>query len=72
MSVLPLKADIRHREWHVRYVPIADIVNLMSMLTARVTRNMTLRIIVLSTCRRALRAPKRSAPEKRRQNRKRL
>ena len=25
MSVLPLKADIRQREWHVRYVPIADI-----------------------------------------------
>ena len=21
MSVLPLKADIRQREWHVRYVP---------------------------------------------------
>ena len=25
MSVLPLKADIRQREWHVRYVPLADI-----------------------------------------------
>ena len=25
MSVLPLKADIRQREWHVRYVPQADI-----------------------------------------------
>ena len=25
MSVLPLKADIRQREWHVRYVPVADI-----------------------------------------------
>jgi hypothetical protein len=25
MSVLPLKADIRQREWHVRYVPDADI-----------------------------------------------
>jgi hypothetical protein len=25
MSVLPLKADIRQREWHVRYVPEADI-----------------------------------------------
>ena len=25
MSVLPLKADIRQREWHVRYVPKADI-----------------------------------------------
>jgi hypothetical protein len=25
MSVLPLKADIRLHEWHVRYVPIADI-----------------------------------------------
>jgi hypothetical protein len=25
MSVLPLKADIRQREWHVRYVPIADM-----------------------------------------------
>jgi hypothetical protein len=25
MSVLPLKADIRQREWHVRYVPIADL-----------------------------------------------
>ena len=24
MSDLPLKADIRRREWHVRYVPIAD------------------------------------------------
>ena len=24
MFVLPLKADIRQREWHVRYVPIAD------------------------------------------------
>ena len=22
MSVIPLKADIRRREWHVRYVPI--------------------------------------------------
>ena len=27
MSVLPLKADIRQREWHVRYVPTADITN---------------------------------------------
>ena len=25
MSALPLKADIRQREWHVRYVPLADI-----------------------------------------------
>src|SRR4026209_1476852 len=25
MSVLPLKTDIRQREWHVRYVPLADI-----------------------------------------------
>jgi hypothetical protein len=25
MSVLPLKADIRQREWHVRYVPKADM-----------------------------------------------
>ena len=25
MSVLPLKADIRQREWHVRLVPIADV-----------------------------------------------
>jgi hypothetical protein len=25
MSVLPLKADIRQREWHVRYVPLADL-----------------------------------------------
>jgi hypothetical protein len=25
MSVLPLKADIRQREWHVRYVPEADV-----------------------------------------------
>jgi hypothetical protein len=25
MSVLPLKADIHQREWHVRYVPLADI-----------------------------------------------
>jgi hypothetical protein len=25
MSALPLKADIRQREWHVRYVPEADI-----------------------------------------------
>jgi hypothetical protein len=25
ISVLPLKADIRQREWHVRYVPQADI-----------------------------------------------
>jgi hypothetical protein len=24
MSVLPLKADIRQREGHVRYVPLAD------------------------------------------------
>jgi len=24
MSVLPLKADIRQREWHVRYVPSAE------------------------------------------------
>jgi hypothetical protein len=24
MSVLPLKADIRQREWHVRFVPIAN------------------------------------------------
>jgi hypothetical protein len=22
MSALPLKADIRQREWHVRYVPL--------------------------------------------------
>ena len=25
MSVIPLKADIRYREWHVRCVPLADI-----------------------------------------------
>jgi hypothetical protein len=25
MSVLPLKADIRQREWRVRNVPLADI-----------------------------------------------
>jgi hypothetical protein len=25
MSVIPLKADIRQREWHVRYVPEADM-----------------------------------------------
>ena len=25
MSVIPLKADIRQREWHVRYVPEADL-----------------------------------------------
>ena len=25
MSVIPLKADIRQREWHVRYVPLGDI-----------------------------------------------
>ena len=25
MSVLPLKADIRQRDWHVRFVPKADI-----------------------------------------------
>jgi len=25
MSVLPLKADIRQREGHVRYVPKADV-----------------------------------------------
>ena len=26
MSVLPLKTDVRQREWHVRLVPLADIV----------------------------------------------
>jgi hypothetical protein len=26
MSVIPLKADIRQREWHVRLVPQLDIV----------------------------------------------
>ena len=25
MSVIPLKADIHQREWHVRLVPLADI-----------------------------------------------
>jgi len=25
MSVLPLKADMRQREWHVRLVPLAEI-----------------------------------------------
>jgi hypothetical protein len=25
MSVIPLKADIGQREWHVRYVPEADM-----------------------------------------------
>jgi hypothetical protein len=25
MSVLPLKADIRQHEWHVRYVPLSAI-----------------------------------------------
>jgi hypothetical protein len=25
MSVLPLKSDMRQREWHVRYVPTTDI-----------------------------------------------
>jgi hypothetical protein len=29
MSVLPLKADIRQREWHVRYVPVADMLGLV-------------------------------------------
>jgi hypothetical protein len=29
MSVLPLKADIRQREWHVRFVPLADIIPLV-------------------------------------------
>jgi len=27
MSVLSLKADIRQREWHVRYVPQADMLS---------------------------------------------
>jgi hypothetical protein len=27
MSVLPLKADIRQREWHVRYVPISEVLD---------------------------------------------
>jgi hypothetical protein len=31
MSVLPLKADIRQREWHVRYVPLADILRATSL-----------------------------------------
>ena len=25
MSVIPLKADIHQREWHVHYVPLADV-----------------------------------------------
>ena len=31
MSVLPLKADIRRRDWHVRFVPLADIAFLGEM-----------------------------------------
>jgi YHS domain-containing protein len=30
MSALPPKADIRQPEWHVRYVPIADLKRKMS------------------------------------------
>jgi hypothetical protein len=36
MSVLPLKADIRQREWHVRLVPLADIRRGQSMQAVRV------------------------------------
>jgi hypothetical protein len=25
MSAIPLKADVRQRDWRVRYVPLADI-----------------------------------------------
>jgi len=32
MSVLPPKADIRQREWHVRYVPIAAVASSITRL----------------------------------------
>jgi hypothetical protein len=32
MSLLSLKADIRQREWHVRYVPEADIAAVVRFL----------------------------------------
>jgi hypothetical protein len=32
MSDLPLNADIRQREWHVRYVPIADVTFVRSVV----------------------------------------
>jgi len=31
MSAIPLKADIRHSNWHVRFVPKADIAALPPM-----------------------------------------
>ena len=35
MSVVPLKADIHQREWHVRLVPIADIAQQPMSLSVR-------------------------------------
>ena len=35
MSVVPLKADIRQREWHVRYVPQADIAHTPNTIRCR-------------------------------------
>ena len=32
MSALPPIADIGQREWHVRYVPIADVACLLNLL----------------------------------------
>ena len=38
MSVLSLKADIRQREWHVRYVPELDIRTILSASDTRLFR----------------------------------
>ena len=35
-SVLPIKADIRQREWHVRYAATADICGLCYLCSARI------------------------------------
>jgi hypothetical protein len=35
MSALPPKADIRQRDWDVRFVPIADISNLATFRQSR-------------------------------------
>ena len=36
ISVIPLKADIHQREWHIRYVPLADVIGPVALLVSSI------------------------------------
>jgi len=50
MSALPPKADIRQREWHVRYVPVADIAH-VNAITPHTARSPNLNELLQLCCR---------------------